>query len=74
MNDEETFAALDTAKRSLLAFIEPLSDEGLRRNYLNKVVADLWAEHELSSSQIISESGRPVRIAGDARCDSMGHR
>jgi len=44
-----------------------------QRNYLNKVVADLWKEHELSSVQIIRESGKLLRIAGDARCDSMGH-
>ncbi len=37
---EDSFAALDKARQTMLAAIETLSDEGLRRNYLNKVAVN----------------------------------
>ena len=37
---ETSFAALDKAKQVMMAAIETLSDEGLRRNYLNKVAVN----------------------------------
>ncbi len=39
-NSPAAFAALDNAKKTMLDAIENLSDEGLRRNYLNKVVVN----------------------------------
>jgi GAF domain-containing protein/CheY-like chemotaxis protein/anti-sigma regulatory factor (Ser/Thr protein kinase) len=37
LGNEAYFDALDQARQTMLATIETLSDEGLRRNYLNKV-------------------------------------
>jgi len=37
---EDPFPALDNARQTMLADIETLSDEGLRRNYLNKVAVN----------------------------------
>ena len=37
LENEGSFNALDQARRMMLTTIETLSDEGLRRNYLNKV-------------------------------------
>ena len=41
--------------------------------YLNKVVQDVWSE---SRSEVINTASKDtaLTVAGDARCDSMGHR
>ena len=44
-----------------------------QRIYLSKVVRDVW--HKSQQKVIaISKRNPNLKLAGDARCDSMGHR
>lgn len=45
-----------------------------QKKYLNKVVASVWEQQQKLMVQEIRENDRKLSLAGDARCDSMGHR
>ena len=45
-----------------------------QKTYLNKVACDVWSRKQAQMVKEIQESNRELVIAGDARCDSMGHR
>jgi GAF domain-containing protein/DNA-binding response OmpR family regulator/anti-sigma regulatory factor (Ser/Thr protein kinase) len=60
MNDETAYDVLDQAQQIMLATIETLSDEGLRRNYLNKVAVN--REITLAWTAEAAQRGLPVDV------------
>ncbi|MDX1416250.1 MAG: ATP-binding protein [Candidatus Promineifilaceae bacterium] len=72
MGDTEAFTALDKAKQQMLEPVDSLSDEGLRRNYLNKVPVNrditlTWAA-EAAQRRIALEPFVPHKpLAGNLR-------
>lgn len=45
-----------------------------QRYYLNKVVRDIWCEEQVNLIAEAKQSKNALTLAGDGRCDSMGHR
>ena len=45
-----------------------------QRDYLNRAVSEVWREEQEHLLEDIQKSGEKLSVAGDARCDSMGHR
>ena len=41
--------------------------------YIHKVVCDAWKDMQIDLLREIRSSNQPLIIAGDGRCDSMGH-
>ena len=38
------------------------------------VVKRVWEKHQQKHLQHVRQQGVPITLAGDGRCDSMGHR
>ena len=70
--DGEAFAALQEAQRAMLSPIQSLSDEGLRRNYLNKVALNrditlTWAREAWRRGDSLAELVQREPAAGNLR-------
>ena len=45
-----------------------------QRKFLHKAVAAVWEQQQAAHVKALQESRTPLVVAGDGRCDSMGHR
>lgn len=57
-----------------IAMIKPQTVMSHQKRYINVAVNNHWSRENEELIQRIKITKQPLNIAGDARCDSMGHR